>query len=303
MSRFEKKCFIGSTSLHGFLILVFICSSAFFNSEPVNDRGPVVDFKNYKVTDDSSHGGGNPKVQQEAPPPAPQPDPPKQELAKPVEPVKPVEQAKPEPPVKPKEPEKPIVKTHGDLPVKVAKPKDEPKETKPKSLVSTTVIKRSNEVLIAQQKLAAKEGERKNREEIARQKAEHQKFADAVDSIIGGTGKALSKSTVVESPGPGNEAFVNYGSLVREVYERAWRISPDLTDDDSSALAKVTIRRDGSVAHSMISQKSSNASLNKSVQRALDSVSDIGKPFPTGAKETERTFTIEFNLKTRRGIG
>ncbi len=308
MSRFEKKCVIGSATLHGFLILVFVCGSAFLSSQPPKDIGPVVTFENVTVTDGQSHGGGNPKVQHESPPPAPQPEPPKAETVK-SEPIK--EPTKQEPaksePVKLKEPDvKPLVKTHGDLPVKPTK-KEDTKEAKPKSLISTTVVKRSNDVLIAQQRAAteraAKEADRKYREEVARAKAEKQKLADAVNGIIDGTGKALSKSTVVGTAGPGGEAFVNYGSLVREVYERAWRISPDLTDDDSSTLVKVTIRRDGSVAHSAISQKSSNASLNKSVQRALDSVSDIGKPFPIGAKEAERTFTIEFNLKTRRGIG
>jgi len=48
---------------------------------------------------------------------------------------------------------------------------------------------------------------------------------------------------------------------------------------------------------------SGNTALDRSVQRALYAVKTIGHPFPAGAPEKERTFTIEFNLKSKRGLG
>ena len=44
--------------------------------------------------------------------------------------------------------------------------------------------------------------------------------------------------------------------------------------------------------------------MDKSVQNALDRVKRSGlPPFPQGARDDERTFTIEFNLQAKRQIG
>ncbi len=304
MNRFQQKCFLASAGLHGLLLMVLLFGSAFLVSKPPPDMSPVVNFINPKMTDGANNGGGNPNARSEPPPPAPQA--PKPEPVKP-EPVKP--EPKPEPvkpePVKVKVPEvKPLVTEHKPKPIKET-PKETIKPTKP--LISTTIVRRSNDVILAQQRAAAdraaKEADRKQREETARLTEQRNRIIDAATGIIGDVSRNLSHSMVVGTPGPGGEAFANYGSWVREVYERAWRVSPDLTDDSSSALARVTIRRDGSVAQASLFQKSASAALNKSVQRALEAVEHIGKPFPDGAREAERTFTIEFNLKTRKAIG
>jgi TonB family protein len=80
-------------------------------------------------------------------------------------------------------------------------------------------------------------------------------------------------------------------------------VTGDLTDNDASAFAQVTIRRNGSVAHSTLHRRSGNAVLDKSVERVLNDVRHIGAPFPEGTRDSERTFTIEFNLKTKRAVG
>jgi TonB family protein len=106
----------------------------------------------------------------------------------------------------------------------------------------------------------------------------------------------------VEVGGPGGEAYANYGSLVRDAYDDAWRILPDLTDDDEVAIVRVTIARDGRVVGARFIQRSKSASMNKSVQRALDAVKRL-PPFPDFIREPERSFTIEFNLKAKRLVG
>ena len=314
MNRFEKKCFIGSAGFHGLLLLAFVFGSAFMAKDTLlRDMGRVVTMENIKVTDGPTTGGGNPNANPNPPPqqnpkpvePTPPVQPPKAEKPPEQEPVrkpepKPEVQKKPEPKNK-ETPKKELAK--GEIPVKPST-----KDKSIKSDISTTVVTRTNNNAQAQKDAAARTAalaakDKADREAWERYSQQRAAIAKEVGRIAAGAGKGLTHSTVVEAFGPGGEAFVNYGSLVREIYDRAWMVSPDLADDDSSAVARIVIRRDGTVSSAVINKPSANASLNKSVRRALDAVREIGKPFPEGAKELERTFNIEFNLKTRRAAG
>jgi TonB family protein len=167
------------------------------------------------------------------------------------------------------------------------------------------VVKWTNSPARAQQELAQQARDKAAREyakQMAQYNAERARVLSKVNGIVGGVGQSLSHSTVVQPLGPGGLAFANYGSFVRDAYDRAWHVGPDLTDDDSTAVARVTIRRDGTVEDAKFYRRSGNTLLDKSVQRALDSVPRV-KPFPEGTTDTERTFTIEFNLKTRKAVG
>jgi colicin import membrane protein len=313
MNRFEKKCFIGSAGFHGLLLVVFVFGSAFMAKDTLlKDMGPVVTIDNVKVTDGPNTGGGNPNAnpappaQNLAQPPVPQPKPPDPEppkVAKPPEPEP--DPPKQQEPLKKTEskskelPKKEMVKDKGEIPVKPV-----PKNNSAKSDISTTVVKRTNNIAQLQKEAAARAAKDKaDREAWERYNQQRLAIAKEAGRVASGAAKGLTHSTVVEASGPGGEAYVNYGSFVREIYDRAWLVSPDLADDDSSAVARITIRRDGTVRSAVLSKASTNASLNKSIRRALDAVREIGKPFPEGAKELERTFNIEFNLKSRRAVG
>jgi TonB family protein len=293
MNRLEKKCFIGSAMFHGFLLIIVLFGSAFLSSKKYEDIGPVVEIKNAIPTDKPFNTGGNPNGNPTPPPPQPQPQPPP---PKPVDPVKP-----PPEPVKRKEPDiKPVTREKPDS------PKETVKDTTTKPLVPMKVVKRTNDAALQMAKAEQAKRDKERREyqdALNRYNEQRSQLSKEIGGIVGSVGKGLSHSTVVEPLGPGGAAFVNYGSLVREIYDRAWRVSDGMTDDDSKAIARVTIRRDGSVASAAISRRSGNSALDRSVQSALDTVRDIGKPFPEGAKEAERTFTIEFNLRTKRAIG
>ena len=65
---------------------------------------------------------------------------------------------------------------------------------------------------------------------------------------------------------------------------------------------KVVIARDGSVITDAILKRSGIPALDKSVENALNRVRQL-PPFPEGAKDAQRTFIINFNLKAKRLLG
>jgi protein TonB len=138
--------------------------------------------------------------------------------------------------------------------------------------------------------------------------AEARRLADArrrIERTIGGASRELEgflNGTAVDVPGPGGEAYANYATFVREAYDNAWIVGQVLTDDDGTAVVKVVIRRDGRVIAARIIRRSGNPALDKSVQNALDRVKEV-RPFPEGARDDQREFTIDFNLKAKRALG
>jgi len=75
-----------------------------------------------------------------------------------------------------------------------------------------------------------------------------------------------------------------------------------VTDDSASVKTEITIARSGNIVSARVTRKSGNASMDRSVQRALDRVRFIA-PFPEGATDSERTIILNFNLKSKRQIG
>ena len=136
------------------------------------------------------------------------------------------------------------------------------------------------------------EAEAKRAAEAGKQLA--REMSKARESLMEG----FQSGTKVEVSGPGGEAYVNYAQWVKTVYEDAWQIPSDLLDQDSTAKVIITIARSGDVLSARIERRSGNSTLDKSVQRALDKVKFVA-PFPSGAKEEQRTFTINFNLKAK----
>src|SRR5262249_26726130 len=99
MNRFQKKCFIGSTSAHLLLVVVLFAGPAFLTSKGKVDDLPPLDFVPWKTVDAMMSGGGSPQAR----PPAPIPAPPAPPVARP--PTPPVQAERP--PERPKEPEPP----------------------------------------------------------------------------------------------------------------------------------------------------------------------------------------------------
>ncbi len=266
------------------------------------------------------------QVEPTPPAKAPEPEPPAPKIVEQVEkiekvkPKKPtskpqVDDPKPQLKIDPEAPTKPApVKKHKDTVSKdtksqpIAKP-DKPRQKPVIDVELTPQKSKPNEMaatLAKEKALADAKAKREHERAIAaandkaRQNAEAKKaaFADALQGIKGG----LSQSTKIEMPGPGGEAYANYGQTIRSIYEQAWHPPSELEDDSSTVEVQLTLSSDGTVLSSSILTKSGSSSLNRSVQDALNRVRRVPS-FPEGAKDSQRTFRIKYNLRSKRQIG
>jgi len=289
MNRLQKKCLVASLAMHGFLLLLLVLGSAFFvPGKRKSSDLPLFKVVPRRLVDDAlSGGGGNPKIAPSDAQPKgetllPQPPPPQPVVRPPApQPQKPVElpTVKKPDPVTPTKTPAPKLKETAKKPSETA-PSTPALELKPATRKSVDLAKQQRE---AEAKKAAEAGKRLATE-----------LSKARESLMEG----FKSGTKVEIHGPGGEAYANYAQMVKMVYEDAWQIPSDLLDEDSTAKVTVTIARSGDVLSARIERRSGNSTLDKSVQRTLDKVKFVA-PFPEGAKEEQRTFTINFNLKAK----
>ena len=285
MNRLQKKCLIATAGFHLLLVLTLVFGSAFFTSHPKPDDSTVLDVIPANVIDAAFSSGVK-----SAQPPAPTP------IVKPPEPTpQPPQPPQPKPePVKPPEPEpvKPQKLPPEDL--KPVEPVEKPAKTEPKKIevnlkpvvhIVSKVTPDTSEADAA--RAAAKEAKRR---------------AAAIAKAVTSISKNASSATTVEMPGTGSVSYANYASVVKSVYEQAWTPPDDTASDDAITRVSVTIGSDGAVITSRILDPSGDARVDASIQRTLDRVTFVA-PFPDGAKEKERTFIINFNLKAKRLLG
>lgn len=311
MSRFEKKCFVGSATFHGLLLVVFLFGAAFMPKDKLGDMGPVVEF--------NAGGAPAPKGAAPANPQPPAPTPPQPEKVEPPPPPETVKQPDPIPPkITKREPlkEKEVEKEKGDLPVPVKKEttKKEKDEPKPKSLVNTQVVRRSNVVDQAAMKLAQARQDAalkaQRAAQAAAQAAENARRQDAINDvnrIVGSAGDGSSNTRVANTTAIGNgtglgsgAASGRYGDGLKALYDSKWILNADAYDEETSASVRVVVRRDGTIVSSTITKSSGNAAFDRSVRSALNGVARA-LPFPPDMKDTERAFTWRFERKTRAG--
>ncbi|PYL01849.1 MAG: hypothetical protein DME19_00205 [Verrucomicrobia bacterium] len=287
MNRLQKKCLIASMGLHALLCLILVVGPAFLSSRQKELDLPILEVIPDRLTDAPFSGGGNPNARPPAPqlqpaplqPPLQQPKPPKVESKPPPEPKT---AAKPEPDVAPAE-------------IKREKPKPEIK-------VDTTVVKRPNKPEKNTPKPDTDEAKAKARAEAeARRRTARQLLARIKDSSEK-INENLSPGTTIELRGPGGEAYANYAQVVKTYYDQAWIDPEEVADDDATVEVKVVIARDGRVISDSMIKRSGIPAMDKSVQNALDRVQKLPS-FPEAAKEAQRTFMINFNLKAKRLLG
>jgi periplasmic protein TonB len=272
MNRLQKKCVIASTGFHLLLMVILFIGPAFLASRDKADNMPVLDFVPMKTIDAAFSGGGNPNAK--PPPPAPQPQPPA-----------PQPQAAPPAPQPQPQPVKEIVRS--------PEPSLEPAENKVhKPQVSPKPVTRPRTTTTA-----SSDSDADARETAKRREA----YSSAIRNLRGG----LSSKTSVEDiygPGGGGPTYANFFQAVRAIYFDAWIVPDGVTDNEAAATASVTIARDGTVLNARILHPSGNTLADQSVEIVLRRVK-FAVPLPDDAKENQRTITIKFSVKAKRGLG
>jgi TonB family protein len=311
MNRLQKKCLIATASGHLLLLLILLVGPGFFTSKSKPDDTELLDVIPSTLVDAAFSSGVK---DAQAPPlnPTPAAQPPAVQPSTPQPPQPP--QPQPKPVVQPPEPKPELEKQPEAEPVKdVEKPTPDglepvvkPVKAKPHEVkvdltakVTRKVPKRNAANDRAAEKAAEIAEENAVRAAAATRAKNLARAFSGVTSYINGHS---SSSTRVEMPGTGSVSYASYASAVKSIYERAWTSPEDTSIDDANTKVSVTIARDGTVVSSHIIDRSGDASVDASVQRTLDRVTFVA-PFPDGAKEKERTFIINFNLKAKRMLG
>jgi hypothetical protein len=277
VNRLRAQCFVVSTLTHLVLVLVLLAGSGFLASRRQPEVLPVLTFVPDRLVDAMVvGGGGNPRGNPQLPP-------------------------------------APIVRAPPALPaprdsgrnVAAPKPKSAPKDLtgdlpgakKSKVVPNLKLSTRSNEP-------AGRDKGRAETEAAERLRRAAQAYRQQVAGAVGSLERSLSGSGVSAVPfGPGGESYANYTLFVWSLYDQAWVAPEDIADEAATVRAKVVIVRDGRVLRSEIVSKSGIPALDQSVREALERVDNIGYSFPDGAKEEERIFFINFNLKAKRKLG
>ena len=300
MNRLQKKCLFASVAMHALLAAILVVGPAFLTRKQQPFNLPQINFIPTRTVDALLSGGGNPNAQPPPPAPAPvpqivppQPPPqpissppevPRQPERKPIAPTpEPQTKPKPEPDVPPKKPGNdptaaPAPKKSGIKvnPTPIKRQSDNTRSTKPKNPAST------------------KPATQPDRIDAEIQRQLRSQFKSSINGMVQNLTDNLSSGTTIDIPGPGGEAFANYGQVVVAIYQQNW-IKP--TDVEGYHVVKTTvvIARDGRVLSSRIVGRCGIPAVDRSVSDLLDRVTFVA-PFPEGAKDETRIFNIDFKL-------
>jgi len=279
MNRIQKKCFIASTGFHLLLVVILLVGPAFLSSNNKADNRPLIDFVPLKTIDEALAGGGNPNAR----PPEPQPPAPQPQTQPPV--------SRPQPPPEPR-----VQQTETLKPETRERDSFDDKSRKLPTVSLKPVTRPTNKTAKKSPNTAESDADAKARADAAKRKL----LASAVRDMREGA----SGSTTIELPGPGGGGvpYANFLDAVKKIYSDAWLVPDSVTDDEATTTASVTIARDGTVVSSRITRPSGNALADASVEAALRRV-PRAVPLPEGAKEDQRSVTIKFNVKAKRGLG
>ncbi len=277
MSRLLKKCLFLSIGLHILLAAMLIFCTAFFVAKPEKIM-PTLSMIAPDVLDNLI----NP---QRVSTPKPIPQPPVRRIVTPTPPRKvtptPPRKVTPTPPRK-VTPTPPKKETHPSKPSK-RKANLKP-ERKPIKIAKNT---QTTEGAIARTQNNQPKSPSVNVKDLKNIKNLRTQLSAAINVNVTGANKA---------------AFTSYANFVVGVYRRTWEpLIPSGLARSRIAKVSVIIRRDGRVLSAKITNKTGDAALDRSVQHALDSVKRIGKPFPSGSKDSKRTFMLDFTPRIRGG--
>lgn len=129
---------------------------------------------------------------------------------------------------------------------------------------------------------------------------------ELISQTATGMRRGMSSATTIRDgdvgPGGGGPSYASYASWVQKIYLDAWAAPEDSASQSAVAEVSVTIASDGSVISSKFLNRSGDTQVDASVQRVLNRVTTMGRPFPDGMKEKHRTYILQFDLKIKRGM-
>ncbi|MGE3310657.1 MAG: TonB family protein [Limisphaerales bacterium] len=327
-SRLEKRCLIASAVAHTGLALLVFLAPAFRNPDSrLADSGLPLEMIPGELIDAALAPGFIPAAEastanmaQPATPPPPEPKP--DRTPRPDPEPEPEREPKPAPRTPQREVEFDLPKAREPgftLPSARLDEKKKPKDDEPKPRERESVKLDLSKVKSLKPPTAPNKDRDRRKptpaepsgptaEELARQRRQAlaRSFAGASGRIAG----AVSQGAVQVQIGPagggggggggtGPGGGSAYAWHVRNAFNNAWIPPQNLKDDFATADVEVVIRKDGRVTHARIVKKSGVASLDRSVQETLDRVREI-VPFEAEATDSQRTYTIEFNLRSKR---
>lgn len=281
MNRLQKKCVIGTVGIHLLLLLILIVGPAFYNRDPKLDNSQILDVIPANLVDADVNSGV-----QNAQPPAPTPV----VIPKPVQPLQPI-------PLPPKIVTPPPTPTPAPTPSlldrveKYFKPTPTPTVT---PNLTPTKPQQNNNTINADTRLV-KRTTPKNQT--------HPDNSRVINSTIKNLSHQLSSSTKVDMPGTASASYASYASAIKTVYDRALlpHVPSEVANKSEKTEVKIVIGSDGTVISSEIISPSGDPAWDNSVQRTLDSVSFVA-PFPDGATEKERTYTLGFSPEVEQSL-
>ncbi len=277
MSRLLKKCIVLSVGLHVLVVALLIAAATFFITKPEKVQ-PTLSMIAPEILDNilkpnSSQTARTPPTLAVRRNVVPQPPkrveeaPPKTVTPKPVK-ITPPKKVTPKP-----------------TPRKVTLP-DKAKTTQPRRIQINTSTKT----------VGSRNPQQPAKSIPAKSKINSSALTQKVQNLRG----QLSAGIKVNVSGANAAAFTSYAQYVVSVYRRTWEpLLPKSLAKSRVAVVSVTVDRSGRVISAHIVRKTGNTELDRSVQRALDRVKTIGKAFPSGSKESKRTFTLDFTPKIR----
>lgn len=291
--------------MHGLLLVVLVAASAFQGEPPKQPSFAPINWIPIKTSDTPGLMAGNPNV---TPPviKAPTPTPP----APAVQPQPQPEKPKTEPVVEKTEVKPTKAPKHDVEPdfTAIESPKSSSKPTRStKKLRSADDIKvdlhSKTTIKSTHTSRSSDDSEASARATAAAQRRTAHEISQAFSGLATAINKGTAKAEVFDLPGQGGgAAFADYRTVLFNAYYNAWNCPQDLDNDLASVEVKIVVARNGTVISAEITKKSSDGSLNRSVQRALDNVRQL-PAFPDGANEDQRSFKLRFNLKAKQSLG
>ncbi len=276
MNRLQKKCLLATAGFHLLLLVILLVGPAFFSPKPKPDDLPLLDVIPANAID-AAFSSGVKNAQPSAPTPvvtqsqpAPQPTP-----------VQPQPKAVITPPTLMQQVEKFFKPAPEKLPPDDLKPVDDSAKPKINLKLVTRIVPNNSAPAVSH--------------DDSQKKAN----AKAIVSALRVLRSNLSSSTTIDPIGSSSVSYASYASIIKSIYTQAWTPPDNAANDEANAKVSITVSRDGTVISAHIVGASGDASVDDSVQRTLDRVSFIA-PFPDGSTEKEKTFVINFNLKSKR---